>query len=77
VALTNADKATRTSQSAKPAKSVESPPALLLTGSSSNPDVQFLASKRAHLMGAPSEEADNSAEIAAIDEQLALLGYRA
>ncbi len=82
VALTNADnpvadKATRTTQTTRPAKPTEAPPILLSTGSSSNPDVQHLASLRAHLAGAMAEGADKADEIAAIDEQLAALGYRA
>lgn len=52
-------------------------PVLLPTGSSSNPDVQHLATRRAHLVGAMAEGADKAEEIADIDAQLALLGYRA
>ncbi len=58
-----------------PAPVVE--PVLLGTGNSSNPDVQFLASKRAHLVGALAEKPSVADEIAAIDAQLATLGYRA
>lgn len=52
-------------------------PALLSTGSSSNPDVQNLASRRAHLVGALAEGIAVEDAIAAIDAQLAELGYQA
>lgn len=79
--LTNADNPTadkppnKTAEKANPAEAVEAPPALLSTGSSSNPDVQHLASRRAHLVGA--DDPTKADEIADIDAQLAALGYRA
>jgi hypothetical protein len=69
----------------KPAKAAKAVPAveapvLIGTGNSSNPDVQHLASRRAHLVGALATGPANSAiadEIEAIDATLAELGYRA
>jgi hypothetical protein len=53
---------------------------LLSTGSSSSPDVQTMASRRAHLVGAlaaGTSRNDLADEIEAIDAQLAALGYKA
>ena len=66
----------------EPAKAAKAAPepVLLGTGNSSNPDVQHLASRRAHLIGAlatgPASDAI-AGEIDAIDATLAELGYRA
>jgi hypothetical protein len=60
---------------AKPAAPVEAP-VLIGAGNSSSPDVQFLVSKRAHLAGALADGVDVGDEIASIDAQLAMLGYR-
>lgn len=64
----------------KPADKPAAKPVLLGTGNSSNPDVQHLASRRAHLVGALATDPANSAladEIEAIDATLAELGYKA
>lgn len=81
--LTSADNPTadkpRVKAAEKPKPVVEGP-WLLSTGGSSNPDVQHLASRRAHLVGALASGPSNSAladEIEAIDATLAELGYRA
>lgn len=81
--LTNADNPTAEKPAAKPkAAESEKParradPVLIGTGNSSNPDVQHLASRRAHLVGALAANPALADEIEAIDATLAELGYRA
>jgi len=74
--------AAKSKPAAEPApKPAAAPERVLLgAGNSSSPDVQFLASKRAHLVGALATGPSSSAvadEIEAIDAQLAELGYKA
>jgi hypothetical protein len=76
--LTNADNPTAAAPVERPQRRAD--PVLIGTGNSSNPDVQHLASRRAHLVGALASGPANSAladEIEAIDKTLAELGYRA
>jgi hypothetical protein len=74
--------AVETAKPAAPEPEPEPEPAapLLSTGSSSSPDVQTMASRRAHLVGAlaaGTSRNDLADEIEAIDAQLAALGYKA
>ncbi len=67
-----------TTTSPPPAK--KAAPALMGTGNSSSADVQNLASRRAHLVGALASGPANSAiadEIEEIDAALAELGFKA